>query len=564
MIAPWLARRVDQGELNPIDAHFSQLMLRLSASADPALGHLFADLCHSLANQHSCLDLAQRPDGKSLVPLLRTLAIVGNGDTETPLVLDGNLLFMHRYHRYEVRIAADLIARNQVIADPGSAYIEAILNQQDSLTGAQREATRLALTSRLSIIVGGPGTGKTFTAVSILRAILAQGGDHPPVIRVAAPTGKAAMRLAEAIGQTGIPDVVTVQTLHRLLGVRANGRDYRHGPGNPLPVDVVLVDEVSMVDLPMMHRLLMALPAEARLILLGDPDQLPSVETGNMLTDICRPEPDRHLLAEAIRRLETNYRFDAAKGIGRLSREVRSGAITSTADDDEISFHRPVDLVPEHLLQIFSAYTVALKGESHHDLQQSFEAARILCPVRDGEFGVVALNEAVETALSAAGLINTGERYYHGRPILITRNDYNLRLANGDVGLCLRRTADAEPIVVFRDTGNTEREYLASRLPPHETCFAMTVHKAQGSEFDHVALVLPDRSNPTAESVMTRELVYTAITRARRTVALYGAPDVLQRCLDHRTQRQSGLAQRFWKAPANKPGPAEQLDLFQG
>ena len=432
----------------------------------------------------------------------------------------------------------------------------------------------------MTIITGGPGTGKTTTVVKILGALRDAEGDTPLTIRLAAPTGKAAMRLEDATRRASPPVDVDVRTLHRLLGMRADGRSYRHDASNPLDVDVLIVDEVSMVDLSMMYRLLSALPDEARLVLLGDPNQLPSVEAGNILGDICKypagytrafratvrqitgfdppGAPPAHLLADAVCHLEKNYRFSPDRSIANLARQIREGDNVVPHDDDELKFCGLAEFETRHLETIYADYLGALtRREDVQSLLRAFEQVRILTPIRDGDFGVVAINERLEAMLEQRGMIDREQRYYHGRPVLIMRNDYNLKLFNGDTGICIHMPADPEPTVVFRDAAGETRSYLASRLPPHETCFAMTVHKSQGSEFDHVVLVLPQVSSDSTEQIMTRELVYTAITRAKTKVTVYFDGDTLDTCLQRRSARLSGLGERLLSRPSG-----EQLDLF--
>ncbi|MCB1693790.1 MAG: exodeoxyribonuclease V subunit alpha, partial [Pseudomonadales bacterium] len=514
------------------------------------------------------------------------------------LILDGNRLYLQRYYHYESGIAERLASMNRIIedTDPRTAHevMSRVGDGQSPARDLQTLAVLTALCRQLTIITGGPGTGKTTAVVTLLRSLLA--GDMDPAgIRLAAPTGKAAARLADALSGAGIEYEFEVSTLHRLLGMRADGRSWRYGPDRPLPVEVLIVDEVSMIDLTMMHRLLEALPPTTRLVLLGDPDQLPSVEAGNVLGEICKHEAGysdawrsalssasglslagtsrRHALADAVCRFETTYRFSVDRGIGKLARAVREGLDEPPPDDDEVTTRSLATLGIEEVMTLFSAWMDALKrGAAGDELLAAFDTARILIPSREGPMGVKAVNDAIESHLRASGAIDDDARYYHGRPILVTRNDYNLRLFNGDIGICV--DAGDAPHVLFPDSTGGVRSYLATRLPPHETCYAMTVHKSQGSEFDDVAILLPERESTGAEQIMTRELVYTAITRARRRVRLYYDGDTLKECIATRTHRQSGLGDRFLlqvstaartsrATSANREQPGGQLDMFE-
>ncbi|MEX2328030.1 MAG: AAA family ATPase, partial [Pseudomonadales bacterium] len=364
MIAGALKRQVQGGEFNYIDAHFADMLARLAQTtgtrASPALIPWFARLSHALTRQHSCLDLSSLPESDELIAELTSLSIVGSpADTNFPLILDGTRLYMQRYFQYESRIANALAERNRLLDDIDVAQAIEITRSRFPETGWQQVAALQALTRQLSIITGGPGTGKTTTVVRIIRAIVELAGEEIPAIRLAAPTGKAAMRLMEALREQNLPVDLEVQTLHRLLGMRADGRSYRHGPEFPVSADLLIVDEVSMIDLAMMHRLVGALRADARVILLGDPGQLPSVEAGNILADICKhpagytsafadiakqvgmvlPITDSgHLLADAICELKQSYRFLPDKGIGRLSHAIRAGDNITIEDDEEVTF----------------------------------------------------------------------------------------------------------------------------------------------------------------------------------------------------------------------------------
>lgn len=593
MIADFLRHRIRSGEIDHVDAHFSQFMARLGETGDTRLLNLFAELSRALSQQHSCLNLAELDIEQEVIDALAGLRIVddGNGGRETPLVLDGSRLYMQRYHAYETRVATWLSAMNEPLPSPPRELKQTL----DVLFGPnptqQKLAAYQAMTRKLSIVTGGPGTGKTSTVVRILEAELSRKTEVAPVIRLAAPTGKAAMRLAESLSDSTLTAAFEVQTLHRLLGMRAGGRSWRYGPHSPLTVDLLVIDEVSMIDLAMMHRLLAALPDHARLILLGDPDQLPSVEAGNILADICRfdagysaefvanandtvgltlaPSDTPHALQDAICRLDVSYRFSPDKGIGKLSRSIRQGESIAFMEDTEVSIQPLTALSPRALFEIYADYFARLNEETDHlDLLDAFERARILAPMREGELGVTALNDIVSSQL---GVEN--EPFYHGRPVLVTRNDYNLGLFNGDVGICINTEGMKEPLVIFRDSAGKQREYLASRLPEHQTCFAMTVHKAQGSEFNHVTLVLPAELPRQSGNLLTRELIYTAVTRARDRVDLFSEPAVLEMALSQRTRRHSGLGNRFLTTPPDAPpaggvppaasgGPLKQMDLF--
>lgn len=473
----------------------------------------------------------------------------------------------------------------------------------------QKVAAAVALTRRFAVISGGPGTGKTTTVTKLLAALITQAQQGIslsdsvlPVIKLVAPTGKAAARLTESIGKaveqlavdpelkSAIPTAAS--TIHRLLGALPNSAEFRHNRENRLHLDILVVDEASMVDLPMMYKLIEALPDTARLILLGDKDQLASVEAGAVLGDICsfnqlgysaqqaqlvakltgyhsltqmaKAQPS---VADSLCMLRKSYRFDARSGIGQLAIAVNSGSIKQVDWVWKKSFEDinryPID--SHHYTQLIQTMVseyqpylkrMSTKHESEHSggLESSsqqakaaldaFSRCRLLCAIREGDFGVAGLNLRVERALTARKLIKTqDELWYHGRPVMVSRNDHALGLYNGDIGLCMWDDSEQEPRlkVFFELPDGSVKAVLPSRVPEHETAYAMTIHKSQGSEFEHTLMVLPPDFTP----ILTKELIYTGITRAKKRLSLYGDERVLSRGIKVRTERASGLVKRL-------------------
>ncbi|WP_324046388.1 exodeoxyribonuclease V subunit alpha [Aeromonas caviae] len=449
----------------------------------------------------------------------------------------------------------------------------------------QKLAAATAAARPFAVISGGPGTGKTTTVAKLLAILVETGlqGGKAPAIRLVAPTGKAAARLTESIGAAlqaldlppewvqAIP--TEAGTLHRLLGVIPGRSQFRHHRGNPLHLDLLVVDEASMVDLPMMARLLDALPRHARLILLGDKDQLASVEAGAVLGDICcfieqgispaqadwlsrqtgyrlQGTPAGARVRDSLCLLSKSWRFDQHSGIGQLARACNSGdgaAVEAVwgAGFGDIRLHpwagEAYDALIAQGVAGYGSYLKAARaGEDPAAVFKAFNGFQILCALRDGPFGVTGLNERLELALAKAGLIQRDGDWYAGRPVMVVRNDHGVGLYNGDMGLCL--PDDTGRLKVwFEQPDGTLRALLPSRLPPHETVYAMTIHKSQGSEFAHTVLVLPDSPSP----LLTRELVYTGITRAKVRLDLYGDRALLAQAVRKKTERYSGLAQRL-------------------
>lgn len=649
----------ERGWLRELDHALAQLFAELDPDASPLLLLGAALASHQLGQGHVCLDLAAtlaNPDftlslppegedaqdamvlpsqvlaGLSLESWLAACA--GSSLLESdgaPLVLSGACLYMRRYWNYERQVAGDIARRLQASAAApsdlavrlASLFPDALVVDGQRQTDWQKLACAMAAQGRFTLITGGPGTGKTTTVVRLLALLqeAAMATGEPLRLSLAAPTGKAAARLTESIGaqvqslaldervREQIPTLVT--TLHRLLGSRPGSRHFRHDAANPLPLDVLVVDEASMIDLEMMASLLGALPAHARLILLGDKDQLASVEAGAVLGDLCREAESggyseatrawlesqtgerlddpalisgNKALAQHIVMLRHSRRFSSGSGIGRLARAVNQGdaqsargTLATGADDLHVlRLSGEQDRALERLLigglgeaeprpQGYAHYLQLMQaqrpepdaGEQAWDdwagrVLAAFDQFQLLCAVRKGAWGVEALNERIAQALVRRSLLEQSHGWYEGRPVLVTRNDYSLGLMNGDIGIALRLPEPPEspespsaPMrkvlrVVFprNDGSGALRHILPSRLSAVETVFAMTVHKSQGSEFAHCALILPDSLNP----VLTKELIYTGITRARDWFSLIESrAGIFEQAVQRRVERRSGL-----------------------
>ncbi len=539
---------------------------------------------------------------------------VGDLDFQQPLILDGERLYLRRYWRDETQVAHAVRARalGGLLASDADDQTGAVRHWLDILFPAgqqadgvdwQKTACAVAMRGELGIITGGPGTGKTYAVARLLALLFATSGGQQSGLRVAlaAPTGKAAARLKQSIdvALAGLDQRVlavmpqrelgAARTLHSLLGARPDTRAFRHHAGNQLEVDVLIVDEASMIHLEMMAALLAALPSSARLILLGDKDQLASVEAGAVLGDLCHHAeaggydaetlsyvqastgqqlPEHYAgragpIAQQTVMLRKSMRFGGP--IGQLALAVNGGDAASAVrilragsggeDGAKVAWTDPA--APRDLLQLALAgregapggYRDYLRlvaqgqGDGEHlgwvqTVLKAFETFRILCAVRDGEWGVSGLNDAIEKQLQAAGLLRRSGEWYVGRPVMVTRNDYGTGVFNGDIGLTLPDPARPGALRVYFSEGDTVRSVLATRLRNVDTAFAMTVHKSQGSEFRHTVLVLPKEGG----GVLARELIYTGITRAREFFTLL-TPNgqVLLEAIAQRTQRASGL-----------------------
>lgn len=573
---------------SPIDRAFARLMTRLAGTDAPELMLASALASNWTGNGHVCLDLARVanlalamdqegiPAAFPIPPLadwrraLENLPVIGKPGEYRPLILDDKgRLYLCRYWQYENDLAQELLRRaGQDYPIPDPALFAEGLDRLFAREDGQRRAASVAMARNLCLITGGPGTGKTTTVAKILALLLEQVGGNPLRIALAAPTGKAAARLQESIREVkaslscppSVREAIPEQaaTIHRLLGTIPGSPYFRHNRENPLRINVLVVDEASMVDLPLMVKLVEAIPRSARLILLGDKDQLASVEAGAVLGDLCASAsagqdiPQQPALAGCIAPLTTNFRFGAESGIGALCEAVCAGEsgrallLLEQGRFKDISWSDLTagkTLLADHLCAGYSNY---LATDDPRETLHRLNQFRVLCALRKGPFGVEAINRMVEEGLAKKGLISPTGPWYHGRPIMVTANDYELLLYNGDIGVILADPAAGNQLrAFFPDQAGGLRTVAPARLPRHETVFAMTVHKSQGSEFARVLLLLPDQPAP----VLTRELIYTGISRARRRVDLWGEVSVFQDALARVVERSSGLRDALCAVP---------------
>ncbi len=594
----------EHGLISAIDWHFAQLMQTLANNADDYLVLGAALASAEIRAGHSCAELSQLtgqapglsqlepehilalqdlcyPELKPWLQALKDTSVVGAAGEFYPLILDGTRLYLQRYWLYEQHIAQSLYQRAKLPLpgfDSGSlaADIQTLFPATNEIDW-QQLAALTAVLQNLSIISGGPGTGKTTTVVKVLALLLGQN----PELRIAltAPTGKAAMRLQSSIQAakqqlpTELAALIPQQsnTLHRLLGVQKHSPHFKHNAEHPLALDVLLVDEVSMIDLALMSKLLDALPLESRLILLGDKDQLSSVEAGAVLESICSaggtigfsaamvaqmqsllpanqaPVPcvDKALtLQDQVVYLQKSYRFSADSALGRFALAVNQGDSQAAlaqlnAEDAGVVCHHKQTLndLSEVLIAGFSPYLHTSDIAEQLAYLQEF---KVLCAYRQGETGVVQVNRFIRQLLQEQGLIRQQGRWYAGQPVLITQNDYQHQLFNGDTGIVAPIPDAPQRLGAFFPDDKGGLRYLSpSRLPAHEEAYAMTIHKSQGSEFKQVLMVLPKQAHP----MLDRALLYTGLTRAREQVRLLANHGVLKQMIEQRTPRYGGLTE---------------------
>lgn len=502
---------------------------------------------------HSCIQI----DDNAQALLIASGLVETNPKPQAnplPLVIEQNRLYLHRYWDYENRLAMRIKAMTQAATNGNRpvAATELLLEryfEASDETDDQREAAKMAARQSFCIITGGPGTGKTFTVVKIL-ALLQELAEQPLHIALAAPTGKAAMRLQESIGfskaklpcseaiKNRIPETVT--TLHRLLGAMPPSPYFRHHDDKPLVYDLVVVDEASMVDLALMSKLFDALKPGARLILLGDKDQLASVESGAVLADLAMAET----LQNNVVTLKKSHRFGGA--IKKLADAVNLQQDelawkTLSGGDNEAVQCLDADLIDYVAAQQAEYLKLIKSGAGFEQIYQAFSRFQVLCSNRQGKHSVADINYRVEQKLAEQNRIELSGLWYPGRPVMVTQNSPALHLYNGDIGICMADVSTGKLMVYFQRADGSVKKYLPARVPHCETVFAMTIHKSQGSEFEEVLIVLPEVINP----VLTKELLYTAITRAKKTIKLVAVEAVFTETVRQKIDRVTGLVDKF-------------------
>ena len=571
------------GEITWLSYYFADFIARQSQTdIDDLLGWSAALVCEANQSGNVCIDLehyvaaplfvSSRIDPTRIPQVsevadwdayLRSSHCVGGPGDSAPLILDGKRLYLNRYWHYETRVAEkikSMLGGADIIDDANTLrQLDRLFpgNDDSHRDRDQIRAVTLAANRRFSVISGGPGTGKTTTIIKILSTLISR----QPQIRIAlaAPTGKAAARMMESIRNRidhididdSIRALVPTQasTLHRLLGYRRRG--YRYDRKHRLPVDCVVVDEASMIDLTLMFHLLEALPEQARVILLGDRDQLASVAAGNVLGDITGHGNDllrsKAVVVNSIALLRHSYRFDASTDIGKLAGLVNSGQIKDSMsllrqtgkgitwyqdDRDEIN--------ADALAWLLNAYQPVLESESAADALAVYESTRVLCATNRGALGVEHINRLISARLLSRLGRSEGE-VFSGLPIMIIRNHHQLGLYNGDSGI-LWHDDNKQLQACFRDEQGGVRRVALHRLPEYSSAWAITVHKSQGSEYDSVLLLLP---TDATSSVLSRELLYTAISRARQRFHLQSRDAVVSASIEGLSKRHSGLAERL-------------------
>lgn len=593
--------------------------LQLNQAEKSIFFHLIIALSHALNSGHSCLQLSliaetccwqqsekikietdleqifqgfTFPSESTLNELVSKLPLTPC--QKNPLVFEAGRLYLKRYYQFECEVATHVTTMRDKLSEiksiDAAKVVASLFNETAPETpDRQKAAVANALNKKLSIIVGGPGTGKTTTVAKLLIAIQAL-SSKPLNIKLAAPTGKAAQRLSESLSASAkriaasnsLPNDISkslaqpAATIHRLLGVIPNSPNFRHNKENPLDLDVLLIDEVSMLDLPMMARVMRALPDHARLILLGDAQQLPSVAAGSILADLAplngqysnanssyiesvtqeaAPNFVHHatnltdnFICDHLAQLNFSHRFKGDGGIGLLAEAIIKGDTHSTKQIIDESHGELTNISHSSLDSIVKAAAIEhyLPLTQATTLEQAFlllSQFRILTAMRAGEQGIEAINDAIESVIHQQHNRKTTP-YFHGKPIMITSNLYDLGLYNGDIGIIWQ--LPSKPLLVAFETGDHEEPFRfisLSRINHFESVYAMTIHKTQGSEFKRVTLLLPEQDS----ALLSRELLYTGVTRAKQHLSLWAKSDILETTVSRQIIRQSGLKDRIFK-----------------
>jgi exodeoxyribonuclease V alpha subunit len=603
-----------KGAIRPIDYAFAEFIEQQERHGDQIIVLLAAYLSSRLGEQNSCIDLPQLGQpfvGDYIFPSLDNILLsLANASTvhcveslgqqvRLPIVLDKNKLYLQRYWQYEVALTKQIFKGCSQFNMLNAASIKEDLNTLFPANNSveidwQKIAVGIAMRNKLTFITGGPGTGKTTTVTRLLALMqhTALKKGKPLHIQLVAPTGKAAARLIDSIGQAKLhlPDGFDndlpsgCSTIHRLLGTLPNSPFFKADQNNPLHLDVLVIDEASMIDLPLMTKLFNALPEKCQLIMLGDKDQLASVEAGSVLSDICASSQgkqgipyysdelrdyitqlsgyqlpkhdgrDRSAVENNLIVLQKSHRFTAQSGVGQLAQSINTGnvkrCITLLLDNDyaDISWRKDAE-VSELIASLMPNYIEYFNAISNGNIIDAFKLLakhQVLCAQRSGTRGVDELNVAIEREFSKQNLIDSSREFYPGRAIIISQNDHRLQIFNGDLGIVMEDPNNPALIKVWLMAENDHvRGILPNRLPAHENVYAITIHKSQGSEYQEVHLCLPLQQGGTAPRGLSRELLYTGLTRAKKQFTLYSDQSVIEHAITHQCLRSSGLTDRL-------------------
>lgn len=506
-----------------------------------------------------------------ILDLIAKSGLIGTPGDSKPLILDDRKVYLQKIWKYENELIDWLLNKadeNDTLAKENIQFVDQSFEGSTEVDW-QRIAVKVSLLKNLVIVSGGPGTGKTFTIKRIIEALKYSNSDKKIKIALAAPTGKAAQRLNDSLASDEEFEVGAAVTVHKLLGAEFGSSTYKYNKANQLVYDVVVVDEASMLDIHLWTALIRALPDTAKLILLGDKDQLSSVEAGSILGDICSGATNSFSMkvASEIREpllsnksfplndcfilLEKTYRVEEGSGIKVLSDAVNSGdyeRVLEILESDQFPYVTLKDSSKKNVDELISKYVLkpAQNNRSIEDIRNGLNTYKILCALRRGPFGIEEINRASEKALKGLMGIPANQQWYSGRTIMMNRTNNQFKLRNGETGLCIQASESEFEILFDR---KEEFKLPTTRLQDYELAFANTIHKSQGSEYDHVAIVLPNETNP----LLSRELLYTAITRAKKSIVIYAKEEIVVDAVKKVVSRNSGIKDKIWTETHNLP-----------
>ncbi|MTI88058.1 MAG: exodeoxyribonuclease V subunit alpha [Balneolaceae bacterium] len=591
----FLDELLHQELISEVEIEYGRFLYSLEGELDPVVLVAGIATLNAQLNGHICLDVARSfekgllastalhddcgipQNVDEIIARLAESKLVGEAGDTKPLILEQGRLYLQKLWRYEYELAQWLNAKSRVIhsiSDAEKAIIQSFLENKTLFDPINWQSVALTLSFMrdLLFISGGPGTGKTHAVLNIITALKTAKGGEDYRIAMAAPTGKASRRLSDSIqkgknpitSQVDIPEEAV--TVHKLLGSDYQGSTFKYGEHNKLPYDLIIVDEASMLDIHMWMRLVRAIAESAKLVILGDKDQLASVEAGSILGDVCMGE--NSFSVEAARCLlevlgmeapvnenlpvindnmvflTKSYRFDHTSGIKRLAKAINgsnaAGAIELLKSESyadlkllSVSTQNIQSVIDEYVLHHYEQYS------SHNDALGSSNGKKILCALRAGPFGVERINALGEKKIKKREGITAGQEWYPERIVMSKRNNPIVKIRNGEIGISKN---DGEEYRIYFE-GESKVPVSASRLSEYEPAYALTIHKSQGSEFDDIAIVLPNRINP----LLSKELLYTAVTRARHSVLVIGDEEVIKSTIEASVYRNSGLKQRIWE-----------------
>jgi len=586
--------------ISDIEVEFARFLREIEPEVEDNVLIAAAACIHAQKNGHICFDLGiDQPmllfgDEKSGVELnksrlnnwkrsLLRSSLVSKGESLKPLVFEDNRLYLHKYWSFENEFTQWVKKRAESENALTANYKEAIhhfIKAKDDLfeVNWQEIALCLSFLKNLVVISGGPGTGKTHTVLNIIAAhtLAAKFSDDDFTFALAAPTGKAARRLVDSIekGKGGLPEhlksqikePIQAQTVHKLLGASFRGNNFKFDQNNHLPYDLVIVDEASMLDIHMWVRLIRALGPDTKLVVMGDKDQLASVEAGSILGDLCHGSNDfsssiavgiQEVIGVSVSKtmdnspkindclvfLTKSYRFEANSGIKKLADAINSQepeTVLNLLRDSKYTDLHWFDIGNKSLEKVLNRYGIA-----HYENYVAFKDKRriysshkkkVLCAIRKTDLGVEKINKAIEIGIKRKNSLISNVEWYDGRLVMATKNDVALRIRNGEMGIYNSK----EGKVSFESEHNLS--ISPSRLTDYECAYAITIHKSQGSEFEDVAIILPEKDS----SVLSKEILYTAVTRARKNTLVVGSKDIIEKTIKRSVNRQSGVKAKIW------------------